>query len=249
MLPLRHASRVLRRERSGSSLPVVVETDGPPLFVKLRGSAQGITALVAEMIVASLAQQLGLAVPARALVELPAAVDSDDQNDELRDLLNASVGLNLGFELLEGARNLTKAEYETVPLDVAASVLWLDTFTQNLDRSPANPNVMVRRNTYWLIDHGAALPFQHDWSRVTEQSPSRPYDRSRHVFSWASPVLSDVHTQLAPRLTRDAITAAVAEVPDDFVRALDEDVSRRRAMYEAYLWKRAHAMEQLARAE
>ncbi len=238
------ATRVLRRDLSGSSSPVVVETATGPWFAKLRGAAQGIAPLIAELLVAELADALSLNVPRRALVELPADVPSDDVNDELRDLLDASVGINVGFALIDGARNLTRAEYERVPLEVAAAVLWLDMLVQNLDRSPANPNMMVRKGTYWLIDHGAALPMHHDWASVTEATPSKPYDVSGHLFGWTAPVLSTMHAQLVARMTRERIEQAVAVIPAEWLTPDGEPVDRRRAMYVAYLWKRRQWMHE-----
>ncbi len=243
-LPTVVAARVVRRDLSGSSSPVVVESASGQWFTKLRGAAQGIAPLIAELLVAELADALSLSVPQRVLVDLPAFVPSDDVNDELRDLLDASVGLNVGFALLEGARNLTRAEYERVPLEVATAVLWLDMLVQNLDRSPANPNIMVRKGTYWLIDHGAALPMHHDWASVTESTPSRPYDVSGHVFGWTGPVLSTIHAQLAARITRQCIEQAVAVIPDAWLLPNTEPVDRRRAMYVAYLWKRRQWMHE-----
>ena len=238
------ATCVDRRERTGSSSPVIVDSSDGQWFVKLRGAAQGVSTLIAEIIVAELAERLELNVPARTLIDLPAGVASRDVNDELRDLLNASAGLNVGFEMLDSARNLTRAEYEAVPLDIAASVLWLDMLVQNQDRSPANPNIMVRRGAYWLIDHGASLLFHHDWASVNESSPRREYDVARHVFGWSAAVLSSAHDMLAPRMTRDALHDAVAMVPDEFLRTATADVARRRAMYAAFLWKRLQWMHE-----
>lgn len=244
-LPLVQATRVVRCERLGSSLPVVVESSDGLWFTKLRGAAQGVPPLIAELIVAGLAEHLELPVPARALVELPADVPSADVNDELRQLLDASAGVNVGFAVLEAARNLTRQEAGQVPLDVAASVLWLDMLVQNLDRSPSNPNIMVRRGTYWLIDHGAALPFQHDWASLREDSAQRPYDIAGHLFGWAAPVLSLAHDQLAPRLTRSVMADVMMTVPESFLAAFGGDVTRRRAMYAAFLWKRLRWMTEL----
>lgn len=240
------AVEVLRRERSGSSLPVVVRVaDGTSWFTKLAGSAQGVLPLVAELIVAELIDAMGLAVPARAIITVPPAIASVDQNDELRDLLDASVGMNVGFAVLDDARNLTRPEYERVPLDVAASVLWLDTLVQNYDRSPANPNIMVRRGRYWLIDHGATLPVHHDWSRLTEDTPRQPYAVGQHVFGWAAPVLSITHHEMRDRVTRDVLGAAVNVVPTEWLAQTAADAPRRRAMYAAYLWKRLRWMDEL----
>lgn len=234
------ANRVIRRDRRGSSSPVVVDATTGSRFVKLCGASQGVLPLVAEMIVGYLAEQLQLAVPARELVEIPAAVPSDDPNDELRDLLSASVGLNLGFALLDGARDLTTPEFERVDVVTAARVLWLDTLVQNLDRTVRNPNLMMRRGTVWLIDHGACLPFQHDWSAVTEQAPQRAYDSTAHVFAWALPVLADVHAECASRISRDVLREAVAPVPDAWLGA---EPARRREAYVAFLWKRLASLQ------
>lgn len=229
------ATRVVRRERKGSSLPVVVDTPDGEWFLKLTGASQGTLPLVAEMIVGTLAEQIGLHVPSRRLVELPAEVPSDDPNDELRDLLRASTGVNLAFALLSQARDLTPPEFERVDVATAARVLWLDALVQNLDRTPRNPNLMMRRGTVWCIDHGACLPFQHDWSAVTEQTPQRSYDVDAHLFAWAAPLLPDVHAQYAPVLTRDVFRAAVADVPDAWLGSYPV---RRREGYVAFLWKR-----------
>jgi hypothetical protein len=214
---------------------VVVETDAGERFVKLHGASQGVLPLVAEMVVATLAERVGLLVPARELVLLPAAVESDDRNDELRDLLDASAGVNLGFALLDGARDLTPPEFETVDLVTAARILWLDALVQNFDRSPRNPNLMVRRSALWCIDHGACLPWQHDWRNVSEATPLRTYPINTHVFHWAAPVLADVHAQCAPLLTRDVLRASAAPVPDAW---LGDEPVRRREAYAAVLWKR-----------
>ncbi|MDQ8161161.1 MAG: hypothetical protein P3C10_01115 [Gemmatimonadota bacterium] len=241
-LPQVESTRVLRRERRGSSLPVIVDSPSGAWFTKLHGASQGVAPLIAEVIVAELAEAIGLSVPPRVLVTLPAAVPSDDINDELRDLLDASAGLNLGFTVLEAARDLTAAEVPGVDLYVAARVLWLDTVVQNFDRSLRNPNLMIRRGTIWLIDHGAALPFHHDWSAVTDAHAVRPYDVTGHLFGWVAPLLDDAHAQLAPLLSREVLAGAVDMVPD---RWLGTDPVQRRADYVRYLSARLAALRGL----
>jgi hypothetical protein len=48
-------------------------------------------------------------------------------------------------------------------------------------------------------------------------------------------VLPDVHTELAPRVTRAVLRAAADAVPDTWLGA---DPARRREAYVAFLWKR-----------
>jgi hypothetical protein len=245
------ALRVVSGKRRGSSRPVVVDTEAGFRFVKLRGAAQGTGPLVAEIIVGAFADAIGLSVPARSLVYLPDAIDVIDGDDELEDLLRASVGLNLGFGYLVDARDATPGEIERVSADDRATILWLDRFVLNPDRTTQNPNLVYSDRRIWLVDHGAALRFQYDWPQVTEDSPRavRP-EADPHLFaSSVSPSdLAGWDEILATRITRDVIEAAVAAVPDTFLTPMlsslpqaediEEALRRRRAAYVAFLWKR-----------
>ena len=111
---------------------------------------------------------------------------------------------------LPAARTLRADGLAHVPPDFAAQVRWLDWLTMNPDRGPANPNILVDGSRYWLIDHGAALPFQHDWAAVTEAAPMRR----------AAPIPASFLRPLVP------------------APATTDAVERRRSAYAAYLWKR-----------
>ena len=245
---IHRARRVVAGQKRGSSRPVVIETDDGRFFTKLRGAAQGTAPLVAEVLVGSLADALGLPVPSRALVQLEDGVDSVDRDGELMDLLARSHGINLGFEYLEGAREIRPEEVEAADPDFASRVLWLDALVLNMDRTPRNPNVLIWKGRPWLIDHGAALPFHYRWSAVREESPRRAaYALDRHLFGRHADALAGWDERLAARLPREVVQAAVDQVPDAFLRPLlppeasEERVARRRKAYEAYLWKRLKA--------
>jgi hypothetical protein len=237
--------RVTAAGRRGSSRPLVVDTSAGPRLVKLRGAAQGTAPLVAEVIVGALADTAGLAVPARSLVELPAEIETADWDDELADLLAASVGVNVGFDFLAGARDVTVSEATHADPRWQARVMWLDRFVSNPDRTVRNPNVLAWSGGLWLIDHGAALGFHYDWRRVSEDSPrAGGLAPDAHLFESRvdAGALREADGELAPRLTREVLEAAVAAVPDSFLQPLVEDgpraLERRRAAYVAYLWKR-----------
>lgn len=237
------ATRVLRAFREGSSWPVLVETESGRFIAKLRGAAEGTTALIAEVVVAELAETLGLPVPERVLITFESGIPSDDRLDELRDLLDRSVGVNLGFRWLEGATTPSARELAAFDDSFAASVLFLDGLVMNPDRTLKNPNLLLWKRQPWLIDHGAALPFQHWWSEVEESSPREPGDFGSHSFASRAALLPRYEAALAARLTRDALTRAAARIPDDFMRHAfpGEEPERVRARYAAFLWKRLKA--------
>ena len=221
----------------------MVESDAGRFVAKLRGAAQGPSALVAEVVVAELAERLGLPVPERVLLDLSADVESDDQNDELADLLAASVGLNLGFRWIEPASVLPAREASRIDDEFAVRVLWLDALVLNPDRTPMNPNVLMSRGQPWLIDHGAALTFQYDWARVSEESPRAATDHALHLFGARHALLPHWDAQLAPLVTRELLTNVLACVPDDFLKSgpAEWSAARARAAYVAFLWKRLKA--------
>src|SRR5690348_10957196 len=239
--------RVLAAERRGSSWPVLVDTEAGVLFTKLRGAAQGPGALVAEVIVAELAESLGLSVPARTLVKFASNIESADQNDELRDLLRASEGLNLGFAYLEGAASFAPAtDIDRVGPEVAAAIVWLDGLTANPDRTARNPNLLWFQDELWLIDHGAALPFQYALPDMDTSVPRRPYLlREPHLLQQRSSA-AEWDEQFAGRITRQAIIAAVGKVPDQFVAPLLHAAATRDALAErrlAYVEYLEHRLE------
>ena len=85
---------------------MLIDTDAGVFYTKLRGAAQAPSSLVAEVIVGVLADALGLAVPARVLIDMPAEIAVDDPHWELAQLVRWSTGRNLGFQLLSNVRAL-----------------------------------------------------------------------------------------------------------------------------------------------
>ncbi len=237
------AHHILRALRSGSSSPVVVETEGGKFVLKLRGAAQGVRALVAELVVSALAERLGLPVPERAIVELADDYVSDDLRDELDDLLRQSVGLNVGFRLLSGAVDLRAQDLQNIDSEFAATTLWLDGLAMNVDRTLRNPNVLKWQGALWLIDNGASLPFQHWWSSVTEQDPRIVGFDEGHIFASYREHALELDQGLAAILTRECIEEVLDSVPSELLSdvALEGSVSRTRAAYAAFIWKRRGA--------
>ena len=232
------AHRVLRADRSGSSWPVLVESDGGVFYTKLRGAAQAPASLVAEIIVGSIAEAIGLLVPARVLIDVPPSVPVDDPHEELAQLLRGSIGSNLGFVFLDDARAFRAADVGRVAPELASAILWLDGLVQNPDRTAKNPNLLWSRDRLWLIDHGACLGFQYRWRDVTEDSPRVPgWPREDHVMRSKGSETALVDASLSEVVTRDVLEAAVDAVPHEYFGP-GLDVRRRQAAYVAFLWKR-----------
>lgn len=231
-------------ERHGSSWPVLARTDAGEFLTKLRGAAQGVLPLIAEIVVGELATALGLPVPERALVTLDEDTPSADRRDELLDLLARSHGMNLGFRYLRDAIDLVPGERSRIPAEVAGAVLWLDGLVMNADRTPQNPNILLWHRQPWLIDHGAALSFHFDLPRLTEQTPRTPlFEPSRHLFAEHAAAAVRMDEENARKLSREVLAAATEAVPDDFLRTAFPRTppDAMRGVYAAFLWKRLKA--------
>lgn len=207
--------------REGGSLPGLVEADDLGTYVvKFRGAGQGVKALVAEVVVGEAARALGLPVPELVVVRMDAGMASAEPDEEVQDLLRASDGANLGVDFLPGSIGLelpADAVREVLGPNLAAEVVWLDAWVMNVDRTWRNPNLLVWHGRPWLIDHGAALYFHHDWG-TAERVAARPTPTmSEHVLLRAAGDLRAAHDRLAPRVDDAMLAAVTAAVPDDWL--------------------------------
>ncbi|MGR6973651.1 HipA family kinase [Streptomyces cynarae] len=214
------ATRYVAPLRSGGSVPGVVEADDLGTYVvKFTGSAQGTKALVAEVIVGELARRLGLRVPELVLAHFDPAIGAHEPHQEVRDLLNASPGLNLGMDHLPGARDFTPEVAQVFPVDPveAGRIIWLDALTVNVDRTVHSSNLMVWPTfgiappRLWLIDHGAALVFHHRWDA---SAPEKAYDFRHHALGHFAPDMRAAEDALAPLVTEELLREVTEEVPD-----------------------------------
>jgi hypothetical protein len=210
------ATRYVTPLKEGGSLPGIVEADDLGTYVlKFRGAGQGVKVLVAEIVVGELARALGLRVPRMTVVDLQAPIAKYEADEEVQDLLTASLGLNLGIDFLPGSFGYDGSRPPGAR--TAADILWLDALTANVDRTWSNPNLLVWHRDPWLIDHGAALYFHHGWpSRGAdpERFAAQPFDASTHVLRDVAGDAADSHARLAPQLTPTLLGEVVAQVPD-----------------------------------
>lgn len=219
-LPRHVASRYVQPLREGGSLPAVVDTEEGGLYVvKFRGAGQGAKALVAELIVGGIALRLGLPTPELALVDVSDRFGRSEPDPEIQELLRGSHGTNVGMRYLEGAFNFDpSAAGELVTPELAATIVWLDAFTTNPDRTHRNPNLLIWQRGPWLIDHGAALYAHHDWSAVDAGRTRTPFLLIRsHVLLAVAGNLADADAANAALMTPSVLSDVLSTVPDDLL--------------------------------
>jgi hypothetical protein len=212
------ATRYVLPLREGGSLPALVEADDDGLYVvKLRGAGQGPKALAAELIVGELARALALPVPEQVFVELDPHLPDAEPDPEIQELLQASAGQNVGIDFLPRSLPYNPA-LEGFPLDpeLAAAVVWLDAYTENVDRTPRNPNLLTWHGRLWLIDHGAALYKQHAGLDPAKAGGAFAAIRD-HVLLPAAGSIEAADARLAPLVTDELLRRLVGAVPPQWL--------------------------------
>ncbi|NII23818.1 aminotransferase class I and II [Pseudoflavitalea sp. X16] len=235
-----NVTRYVTPLREGGSLPAIAEADDEFLYVlKFRGAGQGVKSLIAELIGGEIARTLGLKIPEIVFAHLDTAFGRTEPDEEIQDLLKASVGLNLGLHYLSGSITYDPAVTK-LPSLLASQIVWLDCLLTNVDRTARNTNMLVWNKELWLIDHGAALYFHHSWTNWEEQA-KRPFAPIKdHVLLPQASELEAVDAVYKPLLTEERIRAIVGLVPDEWFTGGSPEIpaTERREVYVQFLLTR-----------
>nr|WP_299417670.1 HipA family kinase [uncultured Emticicia sp.] len=217
--------------REGGSLPAIVEADDGFLYVlKFRGAGQGVKALIAELIGGELARALGLKMPEIVFATLDDSFSKTEPDEEIQDLLQASVGLNLAVHYLSGSITYDPIVKKIEPT-IASKIVLLDYILTNVDRTPRNTNMLMWHKELWLIDHGASLYFHHSWENWEEQSKRAFVGIKDHVLLAQASEIEAVVEEFCATLTPQLIHEIVNLIPDEWLSdysVLDSPDERRR---------------------
>jgi hypothetical protein len=227
--------------REGGSLPALVEADDDGLYVlKFRGAGQGPKVLVAELVAGEIGRALGLPVPELVVMDLDPVLGRAEPDQEIKDLIEASAGLNLGMDFLPGSFAVDPVTARSLDRDWCARVVWFDAFITNVDRTARNTNMLLWHNEPWLIDHGAALYFHHDWDSAR---PASPFARIKdHVLLAHASNIGAQTAGARALLDRMSFEGIVDAVPDEWL-VNDGEPAEVRARYVGYLVDRLGAAE------
>lgn len=234
-------TRYIMPLREGGSLPALAEADdGFKYVVKFRGAGHGPKALVAELIGGEIARAAGMRVPELVFLSVGEDFGRTEGDEEIQDLLKASLGLNLGLHFLSGAMT-----FDPVVNDVdeatASRIVWLDAYLTNVDRTVRNTNMLVWNRELWLIDHGATLYFHHSW-RDLDKAPLTPFAYIRdHALLRRASRLEEADAEMRRLLTDEVIDRIVDAVPAEWL-VYDEagrNAGEAREVYRSFLKTRS----------
>ncbi|RZJ64111.1 MAG: aminotransferase class I and II [Flavobacterium sp.] len=149
-----NVTRYVTPLREGGSMPAIAEADDNFLYVlKFRGAGQGTRALIAELIGGEIARLLGLKVPELVFANLDEAFGRTEPDEEIQDLLKASVGLNLALHYLSGAI--------TFDPTVTGASLYFHHSWQNWEEQATRP--------FFLVKDHVLLPWASELVEVDQE--------------------------------------------------------------------------------
>lgn len=242
MLRTIRATQYVTALREGGSLPAIIEADDLGLYVvKFRGAGQGPLALVAELVAGEIGRTLGLNVPELVFAQVDPALGRNEPDQEIRDLLRASIGLNLALDYLPGSTMFDPAANDKADPRIASLAVWFDAFTLNVDRTARNANLLNWHSQLYFIDHGAALYFHHNWPDADRLVGSPFADVRNHILlPWANG-LEEAAALAATRLDPAVLTEILNQVPDEWLQSSHPSPSETRAAYLDLLTRRLNA--------
>jgi len=240
------ATRYVTPLREGGSLPAIVEADDDGTYVlKFRGAGQGARALIAELLAGEIARTLGIRMPELVFVELDPVLGRTEPDSEIQHLIKSSAGLNLALDYLPGSINYDPLLSRPVTKnpDLASSIVWLDAFCTNVDRTARNTNLLIWHRELWLIDHGAAFYFHHSWNDYLARSEDRFAPIKDHVLLPLASRLDEVDEVFSACLMLEVLSQIVDLIPDSWLGDVEQfaTVEEHRAAYLAYLMQRLKA--------
>ncbi|TKC09579.1 HipA family kinase [Pedobacter frigoris] len=234
-----NVTRYVTPLREGGSMPAIAEADDEFLYVlKFRGAGQGVKALIAEIIGGEIARVLGFKIPEIVFANLDEAFGRTEPDEEIQDLLKASVGQNLALHYLSGAITYDPTVTQ-VDSNLASRIVWLDCLLTNMDRTARNTNMLMWHKELWLIDHGASLYFHHSMQNWKEAAV-KPFAMIKdHVLLPYATELDEVDPIFKNILTDDVIDRIVNLIPQDWLKDYPEDQpEERRNIYSEFLKSR-----------
>lgn len=237
------AAEYIEPLREGGSLPAIVQADDDQLYVmKFIGAGQGPKVLIAELIAGEIARAAGLTVPEIVFLTLDPAIGRSEPDAEIQDLLHASAGLNIGFQYLDHASMFNMLLSSLPEPRLASEIVWFDAFMTNVDRTPSNVNMLIQNRQLWLIDHGAALYFHHEWRDYLKKSES-PFPMIKdHVLLSLASELDEIDAIMRERLAPAVIEAVVEAIPEAWLQT-DTPFSNPREHRIAYREYLLHRLE------
>jgi HipA-like kinase len=214
------AVKFYKEVRTGSSLPLLIGgDDGNTYVVKLNGAGDGVLSNIVEWVAGKLGELMQIPVLPPVFVAIDGNLAEQAGDPETRELLERSVGINLGTPYLPDAVNYNARFAPSIDDALQQQIFLFDVFLINIDRTDVNPNMVVHHGELWCLDYSSAIEIRN----AVNGEPYREYVILRHLkqhpFYRANLLPYDFINRLE-KIPDNRIRAIVDEMPVEWISQL-----------------------------
>ena len=150
-------TEVISYHLSGNSFPIVIQHDNKKFLVKLRAGLCGEYSLLSEWIGNQIGRLIGLNTRQPYWITLTDSLKYDDIYIEVRDLIDKSLGVNIGFEYLENVSVFDLSKISQIDTEQQIRIYLLDVFMLNIDRTTQHHNLLANETDLFITDYDSSL--------------------------------------------------------------------------------------------
>ncbi|GEM_PF-2289438 len=250
--PVIRAIQFYKEIRIGSSLPLLIGGDDDNQYVvKLNGAGDGVLSNVVEWISSKLAGLMQIPVLQPVFIVIGTSFAEQAGDPETRELLERSVGINLGTPYLPDAVTYSARYARSIDEVLQQQIFLFDLFLLNIDRTEMNPNMIVHHGKLWCLDFSSALSIRS----AINGEPYREYvllkHLKRHPF-YRENLIPHEFINLLQKIPDNRIRGIIEEIPAEWISRLKiakHETESRNVMAEKLIQKKQHGISLSARLD
>ncbi|AOP33852.1 hypothetical protein A0128_08360 [Leptospira tipperaryensis] len=211
--------KILNVIKSGSTVPVHLETSKGEMIAKWTRTAQGPINNISDWIGLNLAREFGLDSPKTYILEVGKEAAASVRETEIREMIEKSEGLNLGIEYLERYAQCDSEQLDRIPKEQKELCFLFDVLFLNFDRSLSNTNIIGNGSAYSWVDFASLMEII---CLVTKQAepPMSVWERLRyHPFYQL-----ELHSSSFKKIESSTIRKILYQIPNEWLGIYDLDV-------------------------
>lgn len=159
-------TKVLSYYAGGNSFPIVIQQNQKKYLVKLRAGLSGEYSLLCEWLGNQIGLSIGINTRKPSWIWLTNALNYQDIYIEVRDLIEKSLGINIGFDYIERVIAFDLGKKMEITREQQVEIFLLDVFMLNIDRTTRNHNLMMHKEGVLISDYDSSLIFHELMNEV-----------------------------------------------------------------------------------
>jgi hypothetical protein len=199
--------------------------DGKTYVVKLNGAGDGVLSNVVEWVASKLGELMQIPVLQPVFVVIGADLAEQAGDPETRELLERSVGINLGTPYLPDAAIYSARHASSIDDVLQQQIFFFDVFLINIDRTGVNPNMVVHNGKLWCLDYSSAIEIRSAITGEAYREHAILKHLKNHPFYRAN-LLPHGFINRLEKISDSRIRQIVDEIPAEWVSQLRVAESR-----------------------